>query len=230
MKKGIKELRNLGLIRQENKFSVAGPLHNKLFVAGKQLDFNIFFYLFPSDLLVVVEKGDVRKKAENGEILVRIQSACFMGDVLRHKSCECGNQLLKTLNMINEKGGLLIYGIKHEGRAIGHYNHFLSYLRQQNLNEDTFTSFRRLGHAEDERDYTNIIEVIKDYDIKKIGLLTSNPEKIAVCKNAGFIVRRIPLELPSEHNFQHFIAKQQKGFMYTKETLDRVRNYLNQNI
>ncbi len=136
-------------------------------------------------------KGDVRDKHN---VLVRIHSECFTGDVLGSRRCDCGEQLDLALKLINEAGcGVLIY-LRQEGRGIG----LLKKLQAYNLQDtglDTVDANIHLGYLADEREYDIAALMIEDLQIKSIHLLTNNPNKIDELTKLGIIVKqRIPVE------------------------------------
>src|SRR3972149_4401878 len=51
-------------------------------------------------------------------VLTRVHSECITGDMLGSLHCDCGQQLEKSLQLINKEGGILIY-LRQEGRGIG---------------------------------------------------------------------------------------------------------------
>ena len=136
-------------------------------------------------------KGEVNGK-EN--VLVRIHSECFTGDVLGSRRCDCGEQLDLALQLINNAGyGVLIY-FRQERRGIG----LLKKLQAYNLQDagfDTVDANLHLGHLADEREYNIAALIIEELKIKSINLLTNNPNKIDELKKLGVVVKqRIPLE------------------------------------
>jgi len=133
--------------------------------------------------------GDVA--GEN--ILVRIHSECFTGDVLGSLRCDCGEQLHLAMERIAQEGqGVLVY-LRQEGRGIG----LLDKLRAYNLQDqgyDTVEANLALGHQADERDYDIGVAILKDLGVRSVRLLTNNPAKIEALEAAGMpVVRRIPL-------------------------------------
>lgn len=135
-------------------------------------------------------RGDVDEK-EN--ILVRIHSECFTGDVLGSRRCDCGEQLHRAMEMIAlECCGVIVY-LRQEGRGIG----LSEKLRAYNLQDggyDTFDANLALGHPADERDYGMAAVILKELGVKSVRLMTNNPEKIADLESYGIpVLERIPL-------------------------------------
>lgn len=131
---------------------------------------------------------------DQDEVLVRVHSECFTGDVLGSRRCDCGEQLRQAMAMIADEGrGVIVY-LRQEGRGIG----LLDKLRAYNLQDaglDTVDANLALGHQPDERDYTVAGGIIADMGLRSIRLLTNNPEKINHLKRLGVRVRsRVPLE------------------------------------
>ncbi len=135
-------------------------------------------------------RGEV---AGQKDVLVRVHSECFTGDVLGSRRCDCGEQLTLALRIIAEAGsGILLY-LRQEGRGIGLLKKLQAYnLQDQGL--DTVDANLALGHQADERDYDIAAHILKDLRIRTIRLLTNNPHKIESLENSGIgITERIPL-------------------------------------
>ncbi|WP_259168996.1 GTP cyclohydrolase II RibA [Comamonas sp. BIGb0152] len=123
--------------------------------------------------------------------LVRLHSECVTGDVLASARCDCGPQLQEALQRLHLEGGLLLY-LRQEGRGIGLYRKLEAYLLQER-GLDTFAANRALGHKDDERSYQVAAEMLQALDIKKIRLLSNNPDKQTQLINSGIVVEsRIP--------------------------------------
>jgi GTP cyclohydrolase II len=139
---------------------------------------------------LVLTMGDVKGKSD---VLVRVHSECFTGDVLGSRRCDCGEQLQRAMHMVAETGeGVVIY-LRQEGRGIG----LLDKLRAYNLQDqgyDTVDANLALGHQADERDYTVAARILDDLDVRSIRLLTNNPSKIVRLREQGMPVsERVPM-------------------------------------
>ena len=135
--------------------------------------------------------------AEGDDLLVRIHSECFTGDVLGSQRCDCGEQLTRAIQAIAAEGrGALIY-LRQEGRGIG----LEEKLRAYNLQDegyDTVDANLLLGHQADERDYTAAALILQELGVGTVRMLTNNPAKIEGLAALGITVReRIPLQMPS---------------------------------
>ncbi|MFH1184187.1 MAG: GTP cyclohydrolase II [Chloroflexota bacterium] len=138
--------------------------------------------------------GQVRRR---NEVLTRIHSECFTGDVLGSVRCDCGEQLDRSLQMIGRAGcGVLLY-LRQEGRGIG----LLDKLRAYNLQDeglDTVEANLQLGHRPDERDYRIAALILADIGMASINLITNNPAKIHALSQLGVhVARRTPIEIPA---------------------------------
>jgi GTP cyclohydrolase II len=162
-------------------------------IPTREGDFQLSLYTSEEDekehLAMVL--GQVRGKED---ILVRVHSECFTGDVLGSLRCDCGDQLNRAMEKIALAGqGVVIY-LRQEGRGIG----LLDKLRAYNLQDqgyDTVDANLALGHQADERDYSIAAGILDDLGIKSMQLMTNNPLKIEALRGAGIHVnKRVPLE------------------------------------
>lgn len=129
-------------------------------------------------------------------VLVRVHSSCFTGDIFGSKRCDCGSQLHKAMQMVEEAGkGAIVY-LNQEGRGIGLINKIRSYkLQEQGM--DTVEANLELGFREDERDYGIGASIMREIGLGKVRLISNNPVKRAGLEGYGIsIVETIPLEIP----------------------------------
>ncbi|GAA2986179.1 GTP cyclohydrolase II [Actinokineospora diospyrosa] len=123
--------------------------------------------------------------------LVRVHSECFTGDIFGSARCDCGPQLEESIARLAEHGGVLLY-LRQEGRGIGLYNKIDAYVLQDR-GTDTFEANRLLGRGEDERDYQVAAEILTTLGVRRIRLLTNNPDKVGQLRGFGVeIVEVIP--------------------------------------
>ncbi len=146
--------------------------------------------------------GDVKDK-EN--VIVRVHSECFTGDVLGSLRCDCGEQLDRAMQMVAQaRQGVILY-LRQEGRGIG----LLDKLRAYNLQDeglDTVEANLRLGHQPDERDYSVAALMLKDLGVRSVNLITNNPNKISELRRLGVEVhQRTPIEVPPRPENLHYL-------------------------
>jgi 3,4-dihydroxy 2-butanone 4-phosphate synthase/GTP cyclohydrolase II len=147
-------------------------------------------------------KGDV---SAGGNVLVRVHSECFTGDVLGSERCDCGPQLHTAMEMIEKEGcGAVIY-MRQEGRGIGLANKLHAY-RKQEEGMDTVEANVALGFAPDLRDYGEGAQILVDLGIRKVRLITNNPCKIKGLDGYGIeIVERVPIVIAANCHDKHYL-------------------------
>ncbi len=158
---------------------------------------------------VALVKGDIENR-EN--VLVRVHSECFTGDVIGSIRCDCGLQLQEALRRIAEEGeGVVVYIRGHEGRGIG-LRHKLEAYALQDTGLDTVEANIELGFAPDSRDYGVGAQILADLGVSTMRLLTNNPTKRAGLEGYGLrIVDRVALESePNAENIHYLRTKKEK--------------------
>src|SRR5229473_8040460 len=158
-------------------------------------DFMIAGYrsLTSAEEFVVLYKGEMRPDLPT---LVRIHSQCLTGDVFGSTKCDCGEQLHRTMEMIDEEGrGAIVYQ-QQEGRGIGIINKIRAYALQDE-GADTIEANERLGLAVDLRCYEQCAEILRDLGLNRVRLMSNNPEKIKALEEKGLkVVERVSLVIP----------------------------------
>lgn len=145
-------------------------------------------------------------------VLVRVHSECFTGDVFGSLRCDCGSQLRLALQKIGEQGeGAVVYIRGHEGRGIG-LQHKLKAYELQEKGLDTVEANEALGFAADLRDYGIGAQMLVDLGISTMRFMSNNPKKVAGIEGYGLrIVEWVPLQTrPTEQNIEYLRAKRDK--------------------
>ena len=153
-------------------------------------------------------KGEWR---EDEAVLVRVHSSCATGDILGSMRCDCGEQLHKSLEMIEKEGkGVVVY-MQQEGRGIGLMNKIAAYkLQEEGL--DTVEANVHLGFKPDERDYGCGAQMLRHLGIHKMRLMTNNPTKRVGLEAYGLeIVENVPIEVtPNQYDYKYLKTKQDR--------------------
>ena len=156
--------------------------------------------------------GDWRKAVDRSAsggpaVLVRPHSECLTGDVFGSQRCDCGPQLREAVERITEAGGVLLY-LRQEGRGIGLYAKLDAYALQD-AGLDTYQANVALGHGEDERDYTVAGQMLHALAVRRVRLLTNNPDKANQLAGLGVdVTERIPTGVHiSAANVRYLAAK-----------------------
>lgn len=142
----------------------------------------------PDEAAVVLARGRVNGAAP----LVRVHSQCLTGDVLGSQRCDCRAQLELALAAIGRaNAGMLLY-LPQEGRGIGLMNKLRAY-QWQDRGMDTVEANHKLGFAADSRDYAFSAAVLRKLGVRRVRLMSNNPEKVRQLEAAGIrVVERVP--------------------------------------
>jgi 3,4-dihydroxy 2-butanone 4-phosphate synthase/GTP cyclohydrolase II len=158
---------------------------------------------------IALVKGEIEKDKVT---LVRVHSQCLTGDILGSSRCDCGDQLHRSMEMVDKEGrGVILYIINQEGRGIGLVNKIKAYA-MQDKGLDTVEANQHLGFKPDQRDYGIGAQILVSLGVKKLRLITNNPRKFIGLAGYGLvIVDRVPLEIPpSKSNIKYLRAKKEK--------------------
>ncbi len=191
-------------IKEQNEFKIVSRSYVPI-SACKETE--IISFRSKNDYLeyfaIILKRGNKKK-----DPLVRIHSQCITGDILDSLKCDCGSQLKKSIEMMSNDGGILLY-MPEEGRNIGLLNKLRSYEFQFH-GIDTVDANYALGFDADQRRYENACKLIKLLGISSIKLITNNPEKISQVKKGGIkVIYSVQLKVK--------VATEAKKYMKTKK-------------
>jgi 3,4-dihydroxy 2-butanone 4-phosphate synthase/GTP cyclohydrolase II len=137
--------------------------------------------------------------------LARIHSQCLTGDVFGSTKCDCGRQLHSAMQLIEREGrGAIVYQLQ-EGRGIGIINKIRAYALQDE-GADTVEANERLGLEVDLRRYDQCAEIFLDLGLRRVRVMSNNPEKIRAFERAGMeVVERVALEVEPHDGFARYL-------------------------
>ena len=148
---------------------------------------------------------------EGEAVLTRVHSSCITGDIFGSCRCDCGPQLHAAMDMIQKEGkGVIVY-MNQEGRGIGLINKLKAYkLQEQGL--DTVEANLQLGFQMDQRDYGIGAQILRDLGVKKMRLMSNNPQKRTGLVGYGLeIVENVPIKIKAnKHNKKYLDTKRDK--------------------
>lgn len=153
----------------------------------------------------------VRGDVSGDDVLVRVHSECWTGEVLHSLKCECREQLDFALRSVSEAGRGAVLYLRQEGRGIGLGDKVRAYALQER-GVDTVDANRMLGLPDDIRRYHVAAFMCADLGIRSVRLMTNNPDKVRRLRGDGVPVReRVPVLIaPNEHSAGYLLAKSRR--------------------
>ena len=193
-------VKNETLIRKEIEVKLPTEWGNFTLIAYTQLNNGLTH--------LVLKKGEW---AEGEDVLVRVHSSCVTGDIFGSCKCDCGDQLHRSMRMVEKEGKGMVLYMSQEGRGIGLVNKLKAYHLQE-LGRDTVEANLELGFRADERDYGIGAQILRDQKATRVRLITNNPTKRAGLLGHGIeIGETVPIIIePNEINRFYLKTKQDK--------------------
>ena len=157
---------------------------------------------------IALIKGDV---TTDEPVLLRVHSSCATGDIFGSQRCDCGEQLHRAMQMVEQEGRGVILYLNQEGRGIGLMDKIKAYKLQEE-GVDTVDANLRLGHKADERDYGVGAQILHKLGIRKMRLMTNNPVKRIGLEGYGLeVVENVPIEIePNPYNRFYMHTKKER--------------------
>jgi 3,4-dihydroxy 2-butanone 4-phosphate synthase/GTP cyclohydrolase II len=167
-------------------------------------EFRIIGYrsIVSDEEFVVLARGDLDADTPT---LVRIHSQCLTGDVFGSRKCDCGQQLEAALRLIaKEDRGVIVYQ-QQEGRGIGIMNKIRAYALQD-AGADTIEANQQLGLPVDLRRYDQCAEILRDLGMRRVRLMSGNPDKIHALNMHGLeLVERVPFKIKAHNTLARYL-------------------------
>ena len=150
-------------------------------------------------IALIFQQADKNQQAP----LVRMHSECLTGDVFHSSRCDCGEQLDETINLMRDKGGIILY-LRQEGRGIGLYNKMDAYVLQSQ-GMDTYQANKHLGFEEDERSFEDAVAMLQALAVTDLRLITNNPKKLNALKDCFNIVEQVNTRLHLKEDNNNYL-------------------------
>ena len=169
-------------------------------------DFDIYGYVndITGENHIALLKGDI---GDGENVLCRVHSECMTGDVFGSKRCDCGQQLHKAMELIQQEGRGVVLYMRQEGRGIGLINKLKTYVLQEQ-GCDTVEANIKLGFQPDLREYWIGAQILRDLGVKSLRLMTNNPNKVYGLDGFGLrVAERVPIEVEPQQYDRFYLQK-----------------------
>lgn len=174
-------------------FEKVGPMRVPSRIAGGTLDLYLYTYPKSGNNYFALKRGNIKGK---DKVLFRINSNCVWADIFGSARCDCAEQLHEAMRrIVKNNQGLMIHAYNQDGRGLSLRDHVRVYM-EQDKGYDTIEADRRSGFKNpDRRNYDEIIEILNDFEVKGVRIMTNNPHKVSSIEKSGIKVNEVlPIE------------------------------------
>ncbi len=190
--------------RRRNEKSIRAASRAKMPTQYGEFDIVAYENKISGEHHVALVMGDISGTDE--PLLVRVHSECLTGDAFHSLRCDCGEQLHAAMSKIGQEGRGVILYMRQEGRGIGLVNKIRAY-ELQDKGKDTVEANELLGFAPDLREYGIGAQILSDLGVRKMRLMTNNPQKMTGLNGYGLeIVERVPIVMKTNQVNAFYIS------------------------
>ena len=194
--------------RRRNEKSIRAASRAKMPTQYGEFDIVAYENKISGEHHVALVMGDISGTDE--PLLVRVHSECLTGDAFHSLRCDCGEQLHAAMSKIGQEGRGVILYMRQEGRGIGLVNKIRAY-ELQDKGKDTVEANELLGFAPDLREYGIGAQILSDLGVRKMRLMTNNPQKMTGLNGYGLeIVERVPIVMKTNQVNAFYISTKKK--------------------
>ena len=213
----IVTIKDLIEYRIQNESLIKKEVDIKLPTEIGDFELHAFRQLTNNQLHLALVKGEWK---EDESVMVRVHSSCLTGDIFGSCRCDCGHQLNAAMKMVEKKGkGVIVY-MNQEGRGIGLLNKLKAY-KLQEQGRDTVQANEELGFKADARDYGVGAQILRSLGVKKIKLMSNNPQKRTGLIGYGLeVIENISIEIESNQHNDFYLKTKRDKMGHTLFNLD----------
>jgi len=211
MPHSLSTTQTISTVKHHGHYSVTGPLKLYLKIHGNKVsEFMHEGFHFPQGRYSVLYKGDIKN---SNDLLVRISSNCQWSFYFDNQYCDCRWQMEEAKKLIDAEGqGLIIFAHDQHGKGIPIEDHWLIYTEGQRRGlELVVDAYEQLGFKEDYRQYEDVLDILRHYELTNIRLLTNSPKRKTIFENHSIQTTIVPIEQElHSHLEEEYLAKKNK--------------------
>lgn len=145
-------------------------------------------------------------------MLARLNSACLTSEAFGCERCDCNWQMWQALEVIGNRGGMMIYHPNHEGRGVGLFHKLKSYGLMDRLAKNTAEAFDELGYERDSRSFDAAVAIFRHLGVEEVRLMTNNPDKLRALRSHGIRAQAEPIVAEHNERWQGYLQSKAREF------------------